>query len=88
MRPDVGSKPLLFSSGGGSWRRGGGIMQAAAAPPPEQDVLEGCAALGGVSSLRSPGRAIAGAGGGLPGVLQRRFCAGKDGSQMGHFRAL
>jgi hypothetical protein len=49
------NKPLLFVFVEGEARRqGGGTIQAAKTPPPKYDGREGCAALGGLSTLRSP----------------------------------
>ena len=47
------SHPFAFEEGEAR-RRGGGTIYAAAMPPPKYLSLEGCAALGGVTTLSSP----------------------------------
>jgi len=45
--------PISLPEGEARWR-GGGNIDATTTPPPEYDGLEGCAALGGVSTRDSP----------------------------------
>jgi hypothetical protein len=45
--------PIVFVEGEAR-RRGGGTIYAAKTPPPKHDEREGCAALGGLSTMSSP----------------------------------